>query len=161
PDRQGAGDDQSLLLSARETQTALPELVLDLVPERRLLEGTLDEFVHVTLVAIDAGAPGNVVVDALRERVRFLKDHPDPAPNRDRVDPGGVDIRAVEENLPIRSCPKDQLVQPIEAAQHGALAAPRWADQGGNLARRDIEGDPGDGLEQAVEDVEVLGRHDR
>ena len=42
---------------------------------------------------------GDVVVDRLRERVRLLEDHADPATHLDRVDVGRVEIGAVVEDV--------------------------------------------------------------
>ena len=80
------GDAQPLLLAAGQRHPGLLELVLDVVPERGPAEAALDQLVHVALVAVDPRAEGDVLVDRLRERVRLLEDHPDAAPDRDRVD---------------------------------------------------------------------------
>ena len=46
-----------------------------------------------------ARAEGDVVVDRLRERVRLLEDHADPAAHLDRVDVGRVQVLAVVEHV--------------------------------------------------------------
>ena len=89
-DRDRARDAQALLLAPRQAERALLELVLDLVPQRRVLERLLDEVAEVAAaVAVDPRSVGDVVVDRLRERVRLLEDHPDPP-----ADLGDIDLRA-------------------------------------------------------------------
>src|SRR5438270_6593421 len=94
-DRDRAGDAEALLLAAGEGERARFLPVLDLVPERRLCERALDPLVELVLHPEYAAAPGDVVVDRLRKRVRPLEDHPDVAAYRDRVDVGRADVLAV------------------------------------------------------------------
>jgi hypothetical protein len=63
-------------LAAREVQAGGVELVFDLVPQRGVHQGLLDAGVAVAVEALDLEIVGDVVVDALRERVRFLEHHP-------------------------------------------------------------------------------------
>ena len=60
------------------------------------------------------------------------------------------------ENLAFDARPRDEIVHAVDAAQHGALAAPGWTDQGRDTIARDRERDVGDGEEIAVKDIEVL-----
>ena len=85
-DGEAAGDAEALLLPSGEAQRAGLEPVLDLVPERRLLERTLHELVEMVLRAEYSRPEGDVVVDRLRERVRLLEDHADALAHLDRVD---------------------------------------------------------------------------
>ena len=78
-------------------------LVLHLVPQGRAAERPLDQLVHVAPIAVDPRTPGDVVVDALGERVRLLKDHADAAPQDDGVDVGARDQVAVEADLAFAS----------------------------------------------------------
>jgi hypothetical protein len=83
-----AGDAQPLLLAAGQGQPAHLELVLDLVPERGAAQGLLHHVADVALDLVDPDAVGDVVEDGLRERVRLLEHHADPAAHLD-----GVDVR--------------------------------------------------------------------
>src|SRR4051794_17089344 len=98
-DRDRAGDAETLLLTAGEAEGAVLEPVFYLVPEG----GATQRFLHPLLEAAPeaevAGRPGDVVVDRLRERVRFLENHPDSPPHLDPVDVGAVDVVAVVEDL--------------------------------------------------------------
>ena len=62
-------------------------------------EGALDALVEVLLHPEHARRPGDVVVDRLRERVRLLEDHPDPAAHLDRVDAVAVEVGPVVQQL--------------------------------------------------------------
>ena len=75
------------------------EPVLDLVPERRLLQRALDTSVEIVLLPEHARPEGDVVVDRLRERVRLLEDHADALAHLDRVDLGAVEVDAVVQEL--------------------------------------------------------------
>ena len=65
------------------------------------LQRPLDPLVEALLQAEDARRPGDVVVDRLRERVRLLEDHPDPAAHLDRLDAVAVEVDPVVEELPV------------------------------------------------------------
>ena len=81
-----ARDAEPLLLAAGEPERGVFEAVLDLVPERGPAQAALDTVVEIVLHPERARAEGDVVVDRLRERVRLLEDHADPAAHFDRVD---------------------------------------------------------------------------
>src|SRR4051794_36242839 len=68
-DRQAARDAEPLLLAAGHPEGVGLEPILDLVPERALLERPLDDLVHAALHAEHARAEGDVVVDRLGEGV--------------------------------------------------------------------------------------------
>jgi hypothetical protein len=86
-----------------------PQPVLDLVPQGGLPQRALGDLVEQRPVA-DADelqAGDDVVVDRHgRERRRLLEHHADAAPDRDRVDAGGVDVVAVEEARPVTLTPR-------------------------------------------------------
>ena len=137
----GAGDAEPLLLTAGEAVRRLLELVLDLVPQRGAAQRLLDQVVHVVdLHAGDPRAVGDVVVDRLRERVRLLEDHADVGAHRDRVDALRVDVLAVVGHLALDPGAGDQVVHPVQAAQHGGLAAAGRADQRGDLVLAEARG---------------------
>ena len=84
-DRDRAGDAEALLLPAGEAERARLQAILDLVPERRAAQRALDSSVEVGLHPEVLRGPRDVVVDRLRERVRLLEDHADPAADLDAV----------------------------------------------------------------------------
>ena len=108
-----------------------------------------------------ARRPGDVVVDRLREGVRFLEDHPDPPPHLDPVDVAAVDVVAVVEDLALDPEARHRVVHPVEAAQEGRLAAAGGADQGGDPGCARIRRmTPVERLLGAVEDGDVAGVED-
>ena len=158
-DRQGARDTKTLLLAAREPVPALLEAVFDLLPEGGMLQGALDQLVHVAAVAVDPGPPRHVLVDRLGERVGLLEDHPYAAPDDYRVRGPGVDVLLAEHHVPFGARAWDHLVHPVQTTYEGALAAPRRPDERRNLVGLDIYAHVRDGLEGAVERREVLDLH--
>ena len=87
-----ARDAQPLLLTARERQAALLQLVLDLVPQRGSAQCLLHSFSRVSREPVQAQSERDVVVDGRRKRIRLLEDHPDEPADGDRIDAGLVDI---------------------------------------------------------------------
>jgi hypothetical protein len=87
-DGDGAGDAQPLRLPARQAQARRLQAVFHLVPQRGPAQRVLDDLVQLVLVvlAVDARPVGDVVVDRLGERVRFLEDHADAPAHGDRRD---------------------------------------------------------------------------
>ena len=156
-----AGDAEPLLLAAGEAERRPLEPVLDLVPDRGAPERLLDAVVEVVLHAEDAQAVGDVVVDRLRERVRALEDHADPAAHLDRVDAGAVEVGAVVEELAVDPRARDEVVHPVQAAQERRLAAARGADQRRDRVPVDLERDAADRERRAVGDREVVDVEDR
>src|SRR5664280_2941113 len=152
------GDAQPLLLAAGEREPRLPsEVVLHLVPERRLLQALLDGLVEAGAVgdAVPARTVGDILVDGHRERVRALEDESDAPPYLDRLHLRTVDVLAVEEDGPANLRRRDQVVHPVEAAQDRRLAAAGRADEGGHRARGDVHGDVAHRALGPVEDVQV------
>ena len=135
-DGQRARDAQPLLLAARERQRRLVQPVLDLVPERGLPQALLDALVQLGLAAghaVDAQAVGDVLEDRLRERVRLLEHHADPAaqraPRRRRARRCRL---AVDQHRALDAGARDDVVHPVQRAQERALAAARRPDEGGH-----------------------------
>src|SRR3990172_336327 len=146
----GAGDAQALLLTARQRQPGLAELVLHLVPQGRPAEAPLDEPVHVPPVPVDPRPEGDVVVDRLGERVRLLEDHPDPPTNLHRVHPWAVQVLAVEHDPALHAERGDEVVHPVQGPQEGRFPAARRPDERRDLAPRHGQADVADGAEGAV-----------
>src|SRR6185437_9631559 len=86
---------------------------------------------------------------------------PDPAPNL-----GGVDLRSVEALPVVVDLPDDlgtrgEVVHPVEAPQHGGLAAAGRADEGGDLLRGDVQVHLSDRGVAAVLHLEVAQLEDQ
>ena len=81
PNGDRARDAQALLLAARERQGARVELVLDLVPQRRLAKRVLDPVVELRLrqPLVIGQSEGDVLADGGGERRRLLEHHADAA----------------------------------------------------------------------------------
>src|SRR5204863_4696130 len=151
---------EPLLLAARERERARLQPVLRLVPERGLRERALDPLVQVVLHPEHAEAPGDVVVDRLRERVRPLEDHADMAAHRDRVDAGPADVLAVIlDRAGLREA-GNQVVHAVETADERALAAAGRADDRRDEVLVDVERDVLQRRPAAVEGVEALDAED-
>src|SRR5882672_2843257 len=76
-DGDGAGDAEPLLLPAREAEPALPQLVLDLVPQRSTAQRPLDAILELAFWQsfVKADSEGDVVGDRHRKWRRLLEDH--------------------------------------------------------------------------------------
>src|SRR5580698_7002899 len=98
------------------------QLVLDLIPQRRLAQRLFDFIAHRTLVAIEAQAKRDVAIDTHCEGIRLLENHPDVTPHRDRIDAGFVDVLAAKNHVSAEMETAYQIVHPIEAFYHGTLA---------------------------------------
>ena len=144
-------------------ERALVEAVLRLVPERGAAQAPLDDRIEVALPVdpLDAAAERDVLVDRLRERIRFLEDHPDPAPQRVDVQVGIVDVLPFEEDRSRRPHAVDEVVHPVEAAQQRGLAAARRADERRDPLLRDLEGDLAERPRRSVPERERLDGQDR
>ena len=79
-DGEGARDAEALLLPARKTERGLLQTVFEFVPDSRLPQGALDDFVQLRLFAdaVGLGAVGDVVVHAHGEGVGLLEHHAHP-----------------------------------------------------------------------------------
>ena len=134
--------------------------VLDLVPERRPLERPLDALVQVALHAEHPRPERDVVVDRLRERVRLLEDHADPAAHLDRVDVGRVEIGAVVEDVALDHRARHEVVHAVEAADQRALAAAGRPDEGRDGVAVDVQSHLADRHVAAVGNREVVHLED-
>src|SRR5208283_2347460 len=148
--RDSARNAQTLLLAAGQRQSARIELVLDLVPQCRATERVLDFLRVVAFVAVEAKSETYIPENTHREGIGLLEDHPDVPAHRDGINLAGIDILTPKENVPLEAEPSDQVVHAVETAQSRALAASGGADEGGNGAPLDLQGDIAKGLELAV-----------
>ncbi len=122
------------------------QLVLDLVPQGGPGEALLDQVVHVALEPVDLRGDGDVVVDGLRERVGLLEHHADAPPDLDGLHPGAVERLPIEVQAALDPGSRDEIVEPVKAAQERGLAAAGRADQGGDLPLGDGHADVAQGL---------------
>ena len=129
-DRDGAGDAEALLLAAREREAAGLQPVFHLIPERRLSQRPLDAVLQVVLHPENSQAPGDVVEDRLRERVRPLEDHPDRPPHRDGIDIFRRNVLPVVADRPRLTERRDEVVHPVQATDERALPAAGGTDDG-------------------------------
>ena len=159
-DRDRAGDAQALLLSARQAGAGTLKAVLDLVPQVRAAQRLLDDLVGLAAgeaLVVEADPRQHVLLDAHGgERVGPLEHHADLAAHPDRVDGGVVQVDAVEQHASLAVGAGDDLVHAVQRPQHGRLAAARRADERRHRAGLDHHVDVLDGVELAVEDVEIL-----
>src|SRR5262245_41567144 len=106
--REGPGDADPLLLAARQVQRALAEAVLHLVPDDGLAEARLEDLLVVPRPPAQRLDPvQDVLADRHRERVGPLEDHPDAAPEEDRIHRQAV--LAVEQDPAADGRPLGQL----------------------------------------------------
>src|SRR5262249_30737219 len=134
------------------------QAVLDLVPEGRAPQGPLDDVVELALLAdaVDLRAERDVVVDALRERVRPLEDHPDAPADFGRRDVRSVQVDAVVHQRALDPSGGDEVVHAVETPEYGGLAATRRPDECRDLLGADRQVDFAYGAERAVVDGETL-----
>ncbi len=144
--RNGAGNAKALLLPPRERKAALWQLVFDLIPQHCPAQGGFYQLIHIAFKAANAGAVGNVVVNALGEGVGLLKQNANPAAHLDWVYVGGVEVLAVVGYLALKAKALNQVVEAVKAAQHGALTAARGANKCRNLVFRNVDRDIPHGL---------------
>ncbi len=103
-------------------ESASPERlqdVLDLVPQGGLAQGAFDQIVHVSLIAVNACSPGDVLVNRLRKRVGLLEDHPDALADCHRIHAAGVQVFSIKEHLALCMRAGDQLIHAVEGPQQG------------------------------------------
>ena len=75
-----------------------------------------------------------------------MEHHADPAAHFYRVDVGGIEVLALVNDPALEAAAGDEVVHPVEAAQHRALATARWSDERRHLAARHLKEDIFDGL---------------
>ena len=156
-----------MLLPQREAERIFPEHILDLVPQGGLAQAALDGVFEVGPAARQAQharTEGDVVVDGLRERVGFLKDHAHLLAQGDHVRISGMDILAIQGDLPLHARACDGVVHAVQASQERGFSAARRADQGRYVVGHDVQADIGKRLGRPVKEIQVpdgeyRGRH--
>ncbi len=109
-------------------------------------------------VAVLPGPVGDVLPDALRERVRRLEHHADALAQFHEVDALVVDFLAFEPDRAVDARGLDAVVHPVETPQKRRLPAARRADERRDAVLRDLHRDVLERVVVAVPDVEVLDR---
>src|SRR3989442_6311293 len=159
--RERARNAQALLLAAGEAGAGLRQPVLDLVPQRRRLQGPLHALVQDGPIAHAAQPQSRGDVVEYRHRgkpVRLLQDHADPAPHLDMVDAGRIHVLALEEHAAADPRAGHHLVHAVETADERGLAATRRADDRGDRARRDAEIDVTEHMTRSEPGIELRDR---
>jgi hypothetical protein len=99
---------------------------------------------------------GDVVTDRHGgEGGRALEDHADVPAHGDGVDPGGVDVAAVEDHLTPDAGRGHRLVHPVQAPEERRLPASRRPDDRSHLAVPELDRDAAHGTRRAEEGVEI------
>ena len=129
----------------------LVQLVFDFVPQGGLSKGLLDALFPVSLVTVQFQPKGHIPVNAHGKGIWLLKYHADMAADSHRVDSGLVYIYALKVHVSFKAEPPHQVVHPVQAPQHRALAAPGRPDEGRDLASLDRDDGVPYGFELTVE----------
>ena len=94
------------------------------------------------VLAVDAGHPGSegdILEDRTGQRDGCGEDHAQLPPQGDDVDVRTVDVAAVDPDRPFAARAADEVVEPVEGAKEGRLAAPGRPDDAQDLVPADIE----------------------
>ena len=160
-DRECAGDAQSLLLAAGETERVFAQAVFHLVPDGRAAQRLFDDLVELRAVfdAVRARAVGDVVVDAHRERVRFLKDHADLAPQLVDIRAGGKNVLLAVAHIARDLHAGDEVVHAVERFEKRGLAAAGRPDERRDALFRNVHADIVQRLMVSVPEIQTLNRH--
>ena len=108
---------------------------------------------------VEPDAEGDVVVDRHRERRRLLEHHADLGAQQVEIAPGGQDVLAVDQHLAGRALAGIKLVDAVEDAQQGRLAAARGADKGGHPVVVERQVDVLQRLRGSVIEIDVPNQH--
>ncbi|CEE65186.1 hypothetical protein XAC2852_300002 [Xanthomonas citri pv. citri] len=154
-------DAQALLLATGKTQRALPQLVLDLVPQRALAQGLLDAVLHVGFgqFFVVADAVGHVFEDGHRKRHRLLEHHAHLAAQAVHRVLRRQDVFVVQQYLAARFHLRIQRVDAVEDAQQGRLAAAGGTDQRSDALFGDLDVDALERVVLVVIEIQIACGH--
>jgi len=160
--RQQAGDAQLLLLLQGQLGGLAPEPVLERVPQQHGAQGLLDDLLlatppHARAAVVQAVAEQDVVADGDGQGVGALEHHAHLLAHLDQLHRRVVDVARHHLDAALDAHVTQALIDAVDAAQQGGLAAPGGADQGGDQALADRQVHLVQGLEGAVPEVEPLG----
>jgi hypothetical protein len=153
----------SFCCSSSDSSVALRlQAVLHLVPEQHLPQRLLDDLVRrslrhlATALGVQPVAEENVVADRDGQWVRALEDHSDLLAHLHQFDLRVVDVLVHDVHAALDAHVTETLVDAVDAAQEGALAASRGTDHRGDQSFADAQVDVVEGLEGAVPEIELL-----
>jgi len=88
----------ALLLPTREAQAGPDGAILDLLPQRSLVDdfSTISSRSALRRSAIQAWTVGHIIIDTLGEWIRALENHPDPPADIYHIHTRGVDIISIQ-----------------------------------------------------------------
>src|SRR5690554_438873 len=124
-DRYGTCYAESLLLTSTESQCILFEFILHLVPQGSLYKALLHQLIEIASISVDSCTPGNILVDALRKRVRFLKDHTYLSPNQHGIHIRTVQLVTVEGHRALNPRSRYHIVHTVQTSEYGTFPTPR------------------------------------
>src|SRR6185437_13261636 len=160
-DRDGAGNAEALLLTAGEREPALRELILDLVPEGSAAQRLFDALIELARrdLLVEPDAEGDVVVDRHRERRRLLEHHADLGAQQVQILRRIEDVLPVDQHLTGGALAGIELVDAVQDAQQGRLAAAGRADEGGDALVVQHQVDVLERLKFLVVEAHILDHH--
>ena len=137
------------------------ELVFNLIPQRRLVDGFFHNFIQVRFAAnaIQAWTVGHIIIDTLGEWIRALENHPDPPADIYHIHTGGVDIISIQADHALDAAAGGQVIHTVKGPQQRGLAAARRPDDGGDPFFVHRQVDIGQGAEFCVIHGQVLDIH--
>ena len=93
-------DTQALLLTTAEAQRTFIQPILQLIPDSCLTQTALHNLVQLALLrhAMDTRSIGHIIINALGERIRLLKNHAHAVTQADRINIR-KDILAIQTNF--------------------------------------------------------------
>ncbi len=124
-DGDGARNHQTLLLTARQRQRILPQLIFHFAPQRRRPQRALAGLIqHATIAhALQTQTVNHILIDRLGERIRALEHHADAPPQRRQILVRLHHRVAIEQNLTFDAAAINDVVHAIEAAQQRRFTA--------------------------------------
>lgn len=147
-------DAETLLLAAGKSECGFMETVFQFVPDCCLAKALFNDFIKIGFLgdAFESRTVSNVVINALRERVRLLEYHAYMTAENDRID-FGVCIDAGEKDIPFYAAARNEVVHAVQRAQECGFAAAGWSDESGNLILFNAQVDVLQCLESAVVEI--------
>ena len=132
------------------------EAVSDFGPEADVAEGLFEDLVEVFVEAVFFEGEVDVFADGEGEGVGFLEDHADAAAEGDEVEVGVEEFLVVEADAALDAATGDEVGEAVEGHEEAGFAAAGGADEGGDAAFVDVEGDVAVGDFVRVAEAEVF-----
>ncbi len=126
---------------------------------RRSADSTRCVHLGARQLLVEPDAEGDVLVDRHRERRRLLEHHADARAQQVEILARLEDVVAVEQHLALGALVRIEVVDAVEDAQQGRLAAAGRADEGRDLAVVERHVDRFQRLMVAVVEIQVPDRH--